>query len=42
VQAVSEFADAAVIGSALVALIEKTASVDAPAAVGKFIAGLRA
>ena len=41
VAAVGEFADAAVIGSALVALIEKTASVDAPAAVGKFIAGLR-
>ncbi len=42
VRAVGGFADAAVIGSALVALIEKTASVDAPAAVGKFIAGLRA
>jgi tryptophan synthase alpha chain len=42
VRAVGEFADAAVIGSALVALIEKTAPAEAPAAVGKFIAGLRA
>jgi len=42
VRAVGEFADAAVIGSALVALIEKTAPADAPAAVGKFIAELRA
>lgn len=42
VAAVGEFADAAVIGSALVALIEKTAPADAPAAVGRFIAGLRA
>ena len=42
VRAVGEFADAAVIGSALVALIEKTAPADAPAAVGRFIAGLRA
>jgi tryptophan synthase alpha chain len=41
VKAVGEFADAAVIGSALVALIENSASSDAPAAVGKFIAGLR-
>jgi len=41
VAAVGEFADAAVIGSALVALIEKTAPADAPVAVGKFIAGLR-
>ena len=41
VRAVGEFADAAVIGSALVALIEKTAPADAPVAVGKFIAGLR-
>jgi tryptophan synthase alpha chain len=40
VRAVGEFADAAVIGSALVALIEKSAPGDAPAAVGKFIAGL--
>lgn len=42
VMAVGEFADAAVIGSALVALIEKTSPVDAPAAVGQFIAGLHA
>ena len=42
VKAVSEFADAAVIGSALVALIEKTAPNEAAAAVGEFIAGLRA
>jgi tryptophan synthase alpha chain len=42
VRAVGEFADAAVIGSALVALIEKTAPAEAPAAVGRFIAGLRA
>src|SRR6202142_4437329 len=40
VRAVGEFADAAVIGSALVALIEKTAPAEAAAAVGKFIAGL--
>ncbi|HEX9201437.1 MAG TPA: tryptophan synthase subunit alpha [Acidobacteriaceae bacterium] len=42
VAAVGGFADAAVIGSALVALIEKTVPADAPAAVGKFIAELRA
>jgi tryptophan synthase alpha chain len=42
VKAVGEFADAAVIGSALVALIEKTSPTEAPAAVGHFIAGLRA
>jgi tryptophan synthase alpha chain len=42
VKAVGEFADAAVIGSALVALIEKTAPAAAPAAVGRFIAELRA
>ena len=41
VKAVGEFADAAVIGSALVALIEQTAPVEAPAAVGRFIVGLR-
>src|SRR5271170_5532923 len=41
VKAVGEFADAAVIGSALVALIEKTPPADAAAAVGRFIAGLR-
>ena len=42
VAAVGEFADAAVIGSALVSLIEKTAPQQAAAAVGKFIAELRA
>jgi tryptophan synthase alpha chain len=41
VRAVGEFADAAVIGSALVALIERTPQAEAPAAVGRFIAGLR-
>jgi tryptophan synthase alpha chain len=41
VKAVGEFADAAVIGSALVALIERTAPEEAAAAVGKFIAELR-
>jgi tryptophan synthase alpha chain len=42
VTAVAKFADAAVVGSALVALIEKTAPGDAPAAVGQFIKDLRA
>src|SRR5580693_8205631 len=42
VAALGGFADAAVIGSALVALIEKTAPQEAPEAVGQFIAGLRA
>jgi tryptophan synthase alpha chain len=42
VKAVGEFADAAVIGSALVGLIEKTPPQDAADAVGRFIAGLRA
>lgn len=41
VKAVGEFADAAIIGSALVALIEKSDPAEAPAAVGRFIAGLR-
>jgi tryptophan synthase alpha chain len=41
VRAVGEFADAAVIGSALVALIEATAPADAANAVGQFIHGLR-
>jgi tryptophan synthase alpha chain len=41
VKAVSEFADAAVIGSVLVALIEKTRPTEAATAVGQFIAGLR-
>ena len=42
VRAVGEFADAAVIGSALVSLIEKTPPADAAAEIGRFIAGLRA
>jgi tryptophan synthase alpha chain len=42
VKAVGEFADAAVIGSALVQLIERTPRAEAAAAVGRFIAGLRA
>jgi tryptophan synthase alpha chain len=41
VRSVGQFADAAVVGSALVALIEKTPAADAPAAVGKFIKELR-
>ncbi len=41
VKAVGEFADAAVIGSAIVALIEKTGPEDAAKAVGHFIASLR-
>ena len=41
VRAVGEFADAAVIGSAIVALIEKTSADEAAGAVGRFIAGLR-
>ena len=41
VRAVGQFADGAVVGSALVALIEKTPATDAPAAVGKFIKELR-
>jgi tryptophan synthase alpha chain len=42
VRAVAEFADAAVIGSAIVGLIEKTPAADAPKAVGAFVASLRA
>jgi tryptophan synthase alpha chain len=42
VAAVGRFADAAIIGSALVSLIEKSSAQEAPAAVGKFIAGLGA
>ena len=42
VKAVGEFADAAIIGSALVALIERTAPEQAAAAVGDFIKGLQA
>jgi tryptophan synthase alpha chain len=42
VAAVAEFADAAVVGSAIVAVIEKSTPGNAAAAVGAFIAGLRA
>ena len=42
VAAVGEFADAAVIGSAIVSIIEKSTAAEAPAAVGAFIAGLQA
>jgi len=38
---VGRFADAAVIGSALVSLIEKSSPEEAPAAVGRFISSLR-
>jgi len=38
---VAEFADAAVIGSAIVELIERSATDEAPAAVSRFIRGLR-
>jgi tryptophan synthase alpha chain len=41
VKAVGEFADAAIIGSALVALIEKSPAKEAATAIGQFIAGLR-
>jgi len=41
VRTVGKFADAAVIGSALVALIEKSTPAEAPVAIGNFIAGLR-
>jgi tryptophan synthase alpha chain len=37
VKAVGAFADAAVVGSAIVALIEKTPAADAPKAVGAFV-----
>ena len=42
VKSVGKFADAAIIGSVLVALIEKTETSEAAATIGKFIAGLRA
>lgn len=42
VAAVGKFADAAVIGSALVSLIERSSAEEAPAAVGRFIAELGA
>jgi tryptophan synthase alpha chain len=38
---VGEFADAAVIGSAIVELIERSSPEAAPAAVARFIKGLR-
>jgi tryptophan synthase alpha chain len=41
VKTIGEFADAAVIGSAIVGLIEKTPAAEAPAAVGAFVASLR-
>ena len=41
VKAVAEFADAAIIGSALVRLIETTPAPEAAGAVGRFVAGLR-
>lgn len=41
VAAVAEFADAAVVGSAIVSIIENSSPEQAPAAVGAFIAGLR-
>jgi len=40
VRAVVEFADAAVVGSAIVALIEKTPAEEAPRAVGEFVRSL--
>jgi tryptophan synthase alpha chain len=42
VKAVGEFADAAIIGSALVSLIEKTPPQEAARVAGQFIAGLQA
>lgn len=40
VAAVGNFADAAVVGSAIVAVVEKSTPQEAPAAVGKFVASL--
>jgi len=40
--AVGEFADAAVIGSALVQIIEQSVTQDAPSSIARFIEGLRA
>ena len=40
--AVGEFADAAVVGSALVATIERSEPADAPSSIARFIQGLRA
>ena len=41
VQAVAGFADAAVVGSAIVGLVEKTPAAEAPQAVGDFVRSLR-
>jgi tryptophan synthase alpha chain len=41
VKALGEFADAAVVGSAIVGLVEKTAAADAAAAVGEFVQRLK-
>ncbi|HEY5382882.1 MAG TPA: tryptophan synthase subunit alpha [Acidobacteriaceae bacterium] len=41
VRAVAEFADAAVVGSAIVALVERTPAADAAKAVGEFVRSLR-
>ncbi len=41
VRAVNEFADAAVVGSAIVALVERTPATDAAGAVGAFVRGLK-
>jgi tryptophan synthase alpha chain len=41
VKAVGKFADAAVVGSAIVGLIEKTSAAEAPRAVGEFVRNLR-
>jgi tryptophan synthase alpha chain len=41
VKAVGEFADAAVVGSAIVGLVEKTPAADAAKAVGEFVRGLK-
>jgi tryptophan synthase alpha chain len=41
VRAVAEFADAAVVGSAIVALIEETPAADAAKAVGEFVKSLK-
>lgn len=40
VRAVGEFADAAIVGSAIVALVEKTPAEEAPKAVGEFVRSL--
>ncbi|MFC6646414.1 tryptophan synthase subunit alpha [Granulicella cerasi] len=41
VKTVAGFADAAVVGSAIVALVEKTPAADAPKAVGEFVRSLK-